>query len=983
MRHDPTTPMTSMTSMTDDPDTGRPETPRLRGELTRVELPQDMLLSVEAPARYAGGEFGAVEPLREEESSAHDPYLIALCFPDLYEIGMSNTAIKILYTLLNQMPGVRCERVFAPAPDFEEALRNSGTPLFTLESRIPLHQCDMIAFSVGYELSASNILNVLDLGGLALRRNDRSAAAPLVIAGGPALINPLPLAPFLDGVFIGEAEGVLPEIVSALADLVTGSAEGAEKRGAGEADEGGEDGQEGGTLPRTETAVLEENPHVWTAGAPKARRAVWQDFGRKALKIRFPVPNMKIVQDHATVEIMRGCPQGCRFCSAGIVYRPFRMKPYEVIEEEVEHLVYGLGYRTITLSSLSSGDYEDIYQVYVRLNRRFAGEHVAFALPSLRVNSMTLPLLEQINQVRKSGLTFAVETPGEAGQRALNKFVPLEHTLEILQEAERRGWRHAKLYFMIGLPVPEADPVEKILAYVDALREHTKLNFNVAVATFVPKPHTPFQWEPQLSEEQALEQIMYLKRELKHRRIKLGYQAPFHSVLEGIIARGDDTVADLIERAFRLGARLDAWEDYIDRELWRRAMADTSSVIPASLLGSRDPKSPLPWKGVKLGTATSVLKRERDRALQGELSPPCAPDCSERCGVCNPEVYARTLSSLQKPAAEGRGTSKTDDLAYGEGGGDAGGLRQEPPRGPAAASRIGQEPPGRPSRLPMILAFRKTGPSVYIAHLSLVNTFARALQRAGLPLAFTEGFHPKPRMEFTQPLSTGVASEDEYLRVWIRPESVHEMAQAQNLCEEISRQLPRGMAVHDAWIHAVETKEDRAALMSVYRGGEYRIERVARQPRHSEHHAEEESSSGTGLELEELAEGLASLPEVLSIGRSRVSDAAPEALQIRVDRSSGSGKGLTKILGEVLGDHPVRKGWSVTRIRSHARERERERGRESQGEGTPVSFRQRFPELAYSTIRDEKTGGRTGGKKDGTPGGGVGSVAATRATPAS
>ncbi|MFP4483527.1 MAG: TIGR03936 family radical SAM-associated protein [Spirochaetota bacterium] len=869
----------------------------------RVVIPRETLLAVESPGRYVGGEYGSLEPL---ESWDH-LYVVALCFPDLYEIGMSNTAIKLLYTLLNQSDGVRCERVFTPAPDFEAALRASGTPLYTLESRIPLSECDMVAFSVGYELSATNVLNVLDLGGIPIRAEDRCSDDPLVIAGGPALINPAPFGGFFDGVFIGEAEGTLTQMVTTLKDT---------------------------PQRRDAVAHLREDPHVWTRENPTARRAIWNDFGVSPVKIRFPVPSIRVVQDHATVEIMRGCPQGCRFCSAGVLYRPYRMKPFEVVEEEVDHLVHALGYRTITLSSLSSGDYEGIYDLYVRLNERFAGDRVAFALPSLRVNSMTLPLLEQVNQVRKSGLTFAVETAGEAGQRALNKMVPVEASVRILQEAQERGWRHAKLYFMIGLPIPSDNEIEEILDYVDELRSKTSLSYNVAVATFVPKPHTPFQWERQLTEEESLERIMALKHALRRRKIKLGYQAPFHSVLEGLVARGDADVGAVLEEAFRRGARLDAWEEHIDRDLWRSVLAEAGSGLPDRILAPRDPESPLPWDGVKLGVSPGTLRRERRRAREGRLTEQCSPDCRDRCGVCNARVAARTLSAR---TANRRGAVPRDPARSGGTPPPGEAAHASPPPTERRPQQVLQQPPRqpdhdegvdqpRPAGIPYILRFAKEGTAVYVPHLSVVNTFGRALLRAGIPVEYTRGFHPKPRLEFAQPLSTGVAGREELVRLWVS-NSIHPKTLSQRLTEA----LPPGMRVIDAWPHSNDSKHARAKLMSVYWGGVYRIE---------------------GHISPELRDYLKTAPEVVrcedevtpEAGNPASGEPAPQvgtatetadAVIITVDRSRGSGRGLTKLLEGALGDHPVRRGVSVTRLRSYAKD---PKTRE------PVSFRERFPE---------------------------------------
>lgn len=820
--------------------------------MKRIDPAQDLarlLARVENPGRYVGGEFGAREPVRSDPDAGE--YLVAVCFPDLYEIGMSNTAIKLLYTRLNALPGVRCERVFAPAPDFEAEIAAAGISLYTLESGIPLSDCDLVAFSVGYELSATNILTVLERGAIPRRSTDRDGAAPLVIAGGPVSTNPVPFGAFFDGFFVGEAEGELERLVGELAEM--------KRRGASR---------------EAQLERLHGSPHVWWPGAERrVRRAIWTEFGSGPALLSAPVPSIRVVQDHGVVEIMRGCPQGCRFCSAGVFYRPVRMKDYTAIEQEVANLVHGHGYRHITLSSLSTGDYADVHALFRYLNRRFASQRVSFSLPSLRVSSFTLPLLAEVSQVRKSGLTFAVETPGEAGQLAINKQVPLDRTREILQRAREMGWRLAKFYFMIGLPVPEQDEVGAILEFMGELRSSVKMNFNVAVATFVPKPHTPFQWSRQLGEHEALERIMELKRGLKRLGMKLGYQAPFQSCLEGVISRGDGRVGDLIERAWESGCRLDAWEDHLDRDAWRATLEEAPWSVHEELFRERDPREELPWSVVTTGVSTAAMRRELERSRRGELTEQCAPGCDHPCGVCNDLVRLR-------PADPAPGDEALPPRPAAAGDGAGGG------EGDAAETTV---------RHRMLFRFTKTGRAVFVPHLGLMGVFERAYRRAGLPVAFTEGFNPKPRQEFAQPLSLGIASEAEIAIV-----SVSESIRPQEFCELLSAALPPGIDVTAAE-HLVETERNVPSLMSMYWGSDFRID-----------------LGGADVEPARLVSMLEDAPGVRWVLEDE------EALEVRIAHEGGRARGLGKLLKTTFGQDPAALGLRLTRTATHALGADRE-----------------------------------------------------------
>jgi radical SAM-linked protein len=682
---------------------------------------------VQKPGRYVGGEFGAI--VKPDAALT-----VAISYPDLYEIGMSNAAVKLIYGLLNRLDGVCCERVFAPAPDFEAELRAGGVPLYSLETGRPLADFDILGFSLGYELTLTNLLAILETGGIRLEADGRGEQGPIVIAGGPAATNPAPYGPFVDCLFVGEAEGWIEPVFGELARM--------KARGAGRSDM---------------LEVLRRDPCIWHPGKREpVRRALWRGFARTTSDTRFPVPSLRVVQDHGTVEIMRGCPNSCRFCHAAAFYRPCRQKSSTAIREETRALVQEAGYRQITLSSLSSGDYRGIQGLVGEMNALYSPLKVSFSLPSLRVDSLGLQILAEISEVRKSGLTFAVETAKPEWQAAVRKTAGLEKVIGIMREAKSLGWRAAKFYFMVGLPASfTEEESSSIVEYLRAVRAATGMSLNVNVASFIPKPHTPYEREAQLAEGEALARIMAVVKGLKLDGFKVGYHAPFLSLLEGVISRGDLRAGMLSLEAYRRGARLDAWEEHFRSDIWRAVIAEAGWDVMGETCRGRGSNESLPWEQIGLSLSRSSIS---DRPI-GEEVPAAAPL-------------------------------------------------------PAAAVRA---PAGMPLRL--LFGFRKEGPAAFISHLDLMTVFERALQRAAVHVSFTEGFNPKPRLEFASPLGLGIESDEEIAGVILSSRE-----QAEGFRERMNRALPAGIEVTRAEL-AVETPgKKRRSLMSLYWGSEYRVD---------------------------------------------------------------------------------------------------------------------------------------------------------------
>ncbi|MBN1241518.1 MAG: DUF2344 domain-containing protein [Spirochaetales bacterium] len=796
------------------------------------------LLEVRKPSRYLGGEYGAT---RKGEGTWLD---IALCFPDLYEIGTSNNAVRILYSALNALEGVRCERVFAPAPDFEALLTRSGVPLYTLETGLPVAECDLVAFSIGYELSITGVLTVLSSAGIPLRAAERGRDDPIVIAGGPAITNPAPFSPFVDAVWIGEAEAGFFSLASELSGM--------KKAGA--------------RRPELLARIAGERA-FWMPGK-KAIRAIDDGFPTRRYDTALPVPSLKPVQDHGVVEIMRGCPNGCRFCHAGYFYRPQRVREPEAIFEDVERLVTKGGHREITVSSLSSGDYPRVDLLLRALNARYGPRKVSFQLPSLKVDSFPLPIIEEIAQTRKSGLTFAVETPADHWQLSINKTVTFDRIVGILDEAKRRGYRQAKFYFMLGLPVPGGageGEAEALVEYVRRLLAASTFQLNINVGTFVPKAHTPYQWAPALAAGEASVRLAVIREAFRReRRVKLSWHDPFLSALEGVFSRGDARAGDFALDAWRLGCRLDAWEEHSRRDLWleaARVSAERGYDPWADAARPRSLDESLPWDDVNLRVSRKWLLRELERSDASILTGMCTDSCADLCGSCSTGagVVVKNIHSefLEYIIAQGPSSSSEPLAPVGQ--------------RPQAANE------GR-----MAFTWRRAGRTPFWPHHQFHDAFHRAFLIADLPVALSEGFNPLSRLELSDPLPIGVSSLEELgLAVLER------RMEADDFIARLSACLPEGIEVDRAvWVPFVDGRK-RRSLASLAWGSDWEFAC--------------ESAEGA-LAIAARLSGEIAVPEL----QGSLVDAKGPSVRLRLRNGGRKELGLQAILERALGVDPGR-----------------------------------------------------------------------------
>ena len=735
-----------------------------------------MLCSINKPGRYIGRELNS----QEKDLSRVDASIV-LAYPDVYDIGMSYYGFQILYHILNRDHQIAAERVYTPWPDFEDKLRKTNIPLFSLESKTSIRKFDIIGFTLPYELTFTNILNMLDLARIPIFADQRSKDDPIVIAGGGGAYNPEPLAPFIDLFVIGDAEETIVAIVKFI---------GAARRK---------------KMPRME--ILKELafrfagiyvPILYEVEKGNNRYAhipqpLFKDIPKrvKALRVSellphfypdYPIiPLIGITQDRLVIEIMRGCTKGCRFCQAGIIHRPVRERPANDVAKQIVTSLKNTGYDEISLLSLSTSDYTGLNEVVSRISEPLRSQHISISFPSLRPDSFTEHIAKIAAENRKSGLTFAPESGSSRLRCAINKQITDKEILESTEIALRNGWRQIKLYFMLGLPTETDLDIDDIVTLTKEIVNlgKGKLTINITLSNFIPKPFTPFQWENQNSVDTIQSKIDRIKPQLRaFRKIKVMSRNPYYSHIEGIISRGDRHVGTAIREAWNRGAKFDAWRDCFDPNTWETAFK-TTGVDKDKYLSGRDKNKPLQWEIIDPLVKRESLIKECQKAFAEKTTPDCRIKCTD-CGVCD-----------------------TDDLKMK--------LDEQPTASIPVSCITKTEEKLRPVRYR--LKYRKGTEARFTSHLDMLRIFNHAIRRSGAKMIFTQGYNKKPKISSGPPLPLGYTSDEDYIELLLK-------TPFPDICDRINQYLPDGIKV----IKYIKVPHHAPSIFSSVNGLEYQVE---------------------------------------------------------------------------------------------------------------------------------------------------------------
>ncbi|MFH1674491.1 MAG: TIGR03960 family B12-binding radical SAM protein [Pseudomonadota bacterium] len=737
----------------------------------------DILPLVQQPSRYLGSETYAIRK---------DPEKIrlrfALVFPDLYDIGMSYLGSKILYHILNSKKEIAAERVFVPGEDMEAQMRAQGVPLLSLETRTPLAEFDIIGVSLLYELSYTSILTILDLAGIPFYAKERSRSHPIVIAGGPCAFNPEPVADFFDAIVVGDGEEVICELTDVWMEWK-------------------KSGQNRETLLKKwseingvyvpslfESATEANGFQVLTplhSGYDVVKKRLVSDLNHVSFPDHPVIPFGNPVHDRLSLEVARGCTRGCRFCQAGMIYRPVRERSPENLLALADRALSATGYEDLSLLSLSTGDYGSILPLLQSLMMRCEPEKTAVSLPSLRVETLTPELMEQIKKVRKTGFTVAVEAGSQRLRNVINKNNTEQDLLAAVENAFKLGWHVIKLYFMIGLPTETEEDIGEIVSLVQRLQRikgpaMRQGSINVSVSTFIPKSHTPFQWSPQLSLTESDARLLWLRGKLQGRKVKFKWHNPKMSILEGLFARGDRRLSKLLVNAYGLGCRLDGWSDRLRYDLWEKAIERSNVDIDFYTTRTRSLDEPLPWDHIDSMVTKDHLKDEWHKALQQASTADCRTGACNLCGVCDhADIKPVTFreDEIDQQGVEDKGDKSKDVRSYKK-------LR---------------------------VSYSKRGESKYFSHLELMQIFKRAFRRARIPLKYSEGFHPMPKIAFESALPIGIESIEENLVITVDAKA---SPSSETLRTRLDCELPDGITILDCTPYSRSSTDEAGGTIS-------------------------------------------------------------------------------------------------------------------------------------------------------------------------
>ena len=735
------------------------------------------------PSHYLGCEPGSV---RKDPQTVRAR--VALAFPDLYEVGMSYTGQTLLYHAVNSMPHLWAERSFAPTLEVAAILREHRAPLCTLESDTPLSAMDAVGFHLTHELCYTNVLYMLDLAGIPLyaaqRLDQPVGRLPLIMAGGGCAFNAEPLAPFLDLMVLGDGEIILPELLEAIAD--------AKDRGLLLKEFLREQaGVSGVYVP---SLFEEREGRIWPllAGYEQVEKRLAMDLNALPYPTRPPQP-FGAVHNRYTIELARGCTRGCRFCHAGMIYRPVRERSLEKLDAIMEQGLTQSGYGELSFLSLSTGDFSALSGLFRQSMARCRAEQVGVSLPSLRVGSVNEDIIEQIAGIRRTGATIAPEAGSQRLRDVINKGVTKEGLLRHTAMLFDHGWRSVKLYFMIGLPTETQTDLEAILDLCLAVESvalqsgaKNRLQVTAAISPFVPKPHTPFQWERMIGMEEIRERIDFLKEKFRrYKRLKLRWHQPQMSWLEGIFSRGGRSLAPVVENAFRKGALFSSWNDHLNIHTWMEALEECGFDADkrAALLGERDVDAPLPWDHLAPGVTKRFLQTERRRAMAAAATPDCRFEECRSCGVCNIDGRPSTLAAQ----AANMDIRPVTNLAARDQRESAHEDRQEAPRQEPALPEIRERNLHHKAQH-LRIWYATYGPASFLSQLELQDVFEHAMRRAKMALTFSQGYHPLPLVSFSRALPVGVESDCEYLDLFLS-----QAKDPERLCDDLAPAMPQGL----------------------------------------------------------------------------------------------------------------------------------------------------------------------------------------------
>ena len=804
---------------------------------------------VEKPARYLGGEYGAITKPWDTTQAK-----VCLAFPDIYDIGMSHLGFKILYKILNDDPRTLAERCYTPWVDMESELRKRNLPLVSLETARPLREFDVVGFSLQFELTYTNILTMLDLGGIPLLSADRGEDDPLVIAGGPTATHPEPVADVIDAICIGDGEERTTEVALLWTSL--------KNEGVSRKDRLVALARLGGVYVPSLYALrvdastgleVVDRPLVEGLALPVIRSMV-DDLNRFPFPHDGPVGGPEAIFDRMSIEIARGCTEGCRFCQAGMIYRPVRERDPEQIVNTLVKAVKESGYDGVSLTALSTADYSCIAPLIQKVTERLAPEKVSLGVSSLRAYGLDENVLDDMRTVRASGVTFAPEAGSQRMRDVVNKNVTEEQLMTTAERIFSRGWDRMKLYFMIGLPTEEEEDVREIMRVGKRAREVGRVvrkakgqslgppSVTVSVSTHVPKPHTPFQWCAMDPADEVRKKQGWLKEEGRTcKGVDLRTHDSETSWIEGVFARGDRKLVRVLLRAYANGARFDSWRDQLKLDAWRKAFED-EGIEPADYLGTIPVDARLPWSHIDVGLEDGFLLREYRKAVKSRLSPPCGKvagafvqptnlvdhhaetrklvcyDCGVACDLS--AMRAERLVYLTKLGAKEPRPAKVVVVA-------------PPPPPPPPPPRVdlvegphqpvpkpkkkGPSPPPRivqGEAVPMRFVYAKVGPMAFLSHLDLIRALPRSFRRLDLPVFYSSGFHPKPEMVFSPALSLGVASLSEILDIKLTVD-----VDEDTIAQELTKMSPQGLV----WKSGAHLRKGDVGLAKAIDGARYAV----------------------------------------------------------------------------------------------------------------------------------------------------------------